>query len=185
MKISAAYAAEIDLSSSLFTITSYLNFWRNMKKLSKILILTALIAAILCIGAFAADTIIYVNGNTGVDTNTGASSSPVKTLEKAVSLFDGTEGGTLVICTPITLASETTLSANASGPILVTTYYRVNYANISKAQLNIEGNIYLDAPITFDKIKLNYSSLAPFVFCEGNNVTFGAEIENEIGRAHV
>ncbi len=149
-----------------------------MKKLSKILIASFLIAFILCIGAFAADTVVYVNGNTGLDTNTGASNSPFKTLEVALASFDGTDGGTVVVCTPLTLAAETALSSTATGPITVTTYYRVNYANISKAQLNIEGNLYIDAPITFDKIKLNYSAEVPMLFCEGNNVTFGAEVEN-------
>lgn len=149
-----------------------------MKKFYRFLLVASLLLAVLCIGAFAADTVIYVNGNTGTDTNTGAANSPIKSIEVAFSKFDGTEGGTLVICTPITVAPETELSSSASGPILVTTYYRVNYANISKAQLNIEGNLYLDAPVTFDKIKLNYLSDNPMLFCQGNDVTFGAEIEN-------
>lgn len=137
-----------------------------------------LLISIMCISTFAADTIVYVNGNTGNDSNTGASNSPFKSLEVALASFDGTDGGMIVVCAPLTFAAETTLSSTATGPITVTTYYRVNYANISKAQLNFEGNIYLDAPITFDKIKLNYLTDAPMVFCEGNNVTFGAEVEN-------
>ena len=149
-----------------------------MKKFSKIIFIALLLTSIMCISAFAADTIVYVNGNTGNDTNTGASNSPFKTLEVALASFDGTDGGMIVVCAPLTFAAETTLSSTATGPITVTTYYRVNYANISKAQLNFEGNIYIDAPITFDKIKLNYTSDVPMVFCEGNNVTFGAEVEN-------
>ena len=149
-----------------------------MKKLCKFLLVTVLLTIAFSICAFAANTIVYVNGNTGNDSGTGASSAPFKSLEVAIASFDGTEGGTVVVCSPLTLAAETTLSSTASGPILVTTYYRVNYANISKAQLNLSGNVYLDAPITFDKIKLNFLSDAPFVFCEGNNVTFGAELEN-------
>ncbi len=149
-----------------------------MKKFSKIITLALLLVGILCISAFAADTVVYVNGNTGSDTNTGASNSPFKTLEVALASFNETDGGTVVVCSPLTFAAETTLSSTATGPILVTTYYRVNYANISKAQLNFEGNIYLDAPITFDKIKLNYLGDSPMVFCEGNNVTFGVEVEN-------
>ena len=55
--------------------------------LAMIMMLAVLPAGLLTVSATGIDT-VYVNSTSGKDTNTGTSASPVKTLEKAISLLE-------------------------------------------------------------------------------------------------
>ena len=72
----------------------------------KKLVMSLLMSAILCGSAFAAENIVYVNADTGSDENTGGKDAPFATLEKAVSFFDGTNGGGIVVCSSLDFADR-------------------------------------------------------------------------------
>ncbi|MBQ6893851.1 MAG: hypothetical protein IJN48_06550, partial [Clostridia bacterium] len=123
---------------------------------------------VLCLGTYAAGTVVYVNADTGADTNTGTEGAPFATLEKAVSSFEGTNGGRIIVCSSLDFADAAEILCKCDGGITVT-------ANADE-QLNFAGKFYINAPIIFENIKLNFTANVPMLFCEGNNVTFGEGI---------
>lgn len=132
-------------------------------------VLTALlIAAIvltLCIGAFAVETVVYVNSDsTGGD---GSAAAPFATLKEAVAYFDGGEGGEIVLLSTLQLTDGYEISADCAGQIVITA---------KGGGLSFGGKLYINAPIRFENVNMNFTADIPMLFCEGNNVTFGKGI---------
>ena len=137
-------------------------------KILKKLVIAMLLSTIFGQCISAAENTVYVNANTGDDSGSGTQDSPFATLEKAVSYFDGTNGGRIVVCSSLLFADAAELSCECNGNISI--------AANEDVQLNFAGKFYINAPITFENIKLNFTANTPMLFCEGNNVTFGEGI---------
>ena len=113
------------------------------------------------------EKVVYVDANIGNDANSGSENAPFATLEAALSSLSGDEGR-VVLGTSVTLAENTELSSECAGAVIT--------ASTSDVQINVEGKLYIDAPITFENINFNFMPNVPMIFCEGNNVTFGEGI---------
>ena len=131
----------------------------------KKLILSILFTLILCIGAFAADT-VYVNGVSGSDSASGTSNSPFATLQKALDKV--VDGGTIVVLGDVTLNDGAELSSESKATV----------STNGSAKINVSGKLYINAPLTFENVNLAFAANIPMIFCEGNNVTFGEGIVN-------
>ncbi len=131
-------------------------------------VIALFMSTVLCTGICAAERVVYVNANTGNDANSGSASEPFATLSAAVASFNGSEGGKVVVCSRLDFEDAAEIFSDCSGSITVTAD--------TAGQLSFAGKFYIDAPIIFENIKLNFTSDIPMLFCEGNNVTFGEGI---------
>lgn len=110
----------------------------------------------------------------GNDQNTGGSvSTALKTLNAALIRL-GEEGGTIVVCGPLTLAADAELSSSAGKTTVTSVYGGVDYADQNGARIIFAGNVYLSSELVFENLKLYFQKNTPMVFCQGNSVTFGA-----------
>ncbi len=134
-------------------------------KLLKFVLFMLVFPFAMCICTSAADAVVYVNANSTNDAENGTAHAPFKTLEAAVAFFEGSSGGKIVVCSSIDFADATELSCKCDGSITVTAD--------AEGQINFAGKFYINAPLIFENIKLNFTTDTPMIFCEGNNVTFG------------
>ena len=115
---------------------------------------------------FAAET-VYVNGNSGADSNIGTESSPFATIQAA---FDALEnGGNVIISGDVTLENGAELLSEKE----------IAISSQSGAKINLSDKTYFNAPITFENVNLNFTANIPMLFCEGNNITFGDGVATE------
>lgn len=103
--------------------------------------------------------------NAAVYVDDGTQTVTFGTLAEAADYL-GEDGGTIVVTAPIDFADGEEISS--LGKITVT--------GEDGGSLNFAGKVYLDGDITFENIDLNFTSGTPYVFCQGNNVTFGKGI---------
>ena len=97
--------------------------------------------------------------------NSGSEKVTFETLGEAIEYL-GSGGGRVVVTSPVDFADGEELAA--SGNVTVT--------GEGSGSLNFTGKVYLDGGITFENIKLNFKSDVSYIFCQGNNVTFGEGI---------
>lgn len=130
-------------------------------KLRTSIFLCVILAALLTLGALAADKIsagsdavYFVSNGTGSDSNAGTSASaPLKTLGAAVSKLK-TAGGTIVVCAPVKVANWT--PAAMGGTTIVTSLYDgVDYAKTAGAYIYMTGassTVTANSPLYFENI---------------------------------
>ncbi|MBQ9428747.1 MAG: family 43 glycosylhydrolase, partial [Clostridia bacterium] len=123
--------------------------------------LCVVLAALLTLGALAADKIsagsdavYFVSNGTGADTNAGTSAAaPLKTLGAAVSKLKST-GGTIVVCAPVNVTNWTPAAINGT-TIVTSTYGGVDYAKTAGAYIYMTGTsstITVSSPFYFENI---------------------------------
>ena len=145
----------------------------NFKKIGAFFLLTILGFLTCTLTPAAAGGVLYVC-DAGNDQNTGGSvSTALKTLNAALIRL-GEEGGTIVVCGPLTLAADAELSSSAGKTTVTSVYGGVDYADQNGARIIFAGNVYLSSELVFENLKLYFQKNTPMVFCQGNSVTFGA-----------
>lgn len=135
-----------------------------------IILIAAVLAAIVCLTfvfmVSAAPSSVYVS-QSGDDANTGSSSSPVKTIEKAFELMPG--GGKIILC------GETyDFGENFSMPKSDKKY---TLTSQTTKHVKFKGTFTLNSDFLIENIKFNASGTPIFVG-NGHNVTYGKGIEN-------
>lgn len=120
---------------------------------------------LLCLSAFAAETVVYVDADAAG--GNGSIASPFATLKDAVASFDGTSGGEIVLLSTVYLADGAQIDCDCDGGITVTA---------NGGGLSFGGKFYINAPIKFADVDMDFTADVPMLFCEGNNVTFGKGI---------
>ena len=146
----------------------------NFKRIGAFLLLSILgFCTCALTPAAAAEQVLYVC-DTGNDKNTGTSASEaLKSLNVALIRL-GKEGGTIVVCGPLTIGSDVELSASAGKTTITGVYGGTDYVKQNKAGIIFSGNVYLKSELIFENLALNFHSSGPAIYCQGNSVTFGA-----------
>ncbi len=103
--------------------------------------------------------------NTAVYVDDGDKKPRFDTLDSAIAYL-GEDGGRIVVTSPVDFADGAEIFANGD----------ITISAEGEGCLNFAGKVYLDANITFENIKLNFTASTPYIFCGGHNVTFGKGI---------
>lgn len=123
-------------------------------------------------GSASEQKVIYLSG-TGSNSNTGLSAaSPLAALDAAAAAAG--DGGVIIVCGNVNLGSNYTFPAGVNNLTVTSVYNSVSY--MSSAALSFSGNLYINADITFENIKISGAS-TPIISCKCNNITFGQGIE--------
>ena len=132
----------------------------------------------------AAGGVLYVC-DAGNDQNTGGSvSTALKTLNAALIRL-GEEGGTIVVCGPLTLAADAELSSSAGKTTVTSVYGGVDYADQNGARIIFAGNVYLSSELVFENLKLYFQKKYAYGFLSGQqrDVRRGADLQLYFRRA--
>lgn len=148
-----------------------------MKKL--LCFIVVLIFSVLCVCAVsAAENVVFVSDN-GDNMNDGMSAkTSLKTLGAAYDRF-GNEGGTVVVCGPLTLADDSLKMPKNDGWVTITSRWDgVDYAATASALLNLSGYTYLGGNTKFCDITINDASpfYFNFILCCGHSLTVGENV---------
>ena len=122
------------------------------------------------------EKVVFVSKD-GDDNNSGESVlTPKKTLSGAFAALQS--GGTIVICSEITLPDGFTTRISNSNIKITSKYYDTDYKQTKKAVLNVEGNVNLQSNIKFENITLKTTSAAS-IHCYGKITEFGQNVVTE------
>ncbi len=148
-----------------------------MKKLIGILIFTLFVAT-MTFCAFAEDDMVVYVSDKGNDQNEGMSAdAPFKTLAVAYDFVSN--GGTVVVCGPLTLNGDALKFPVSKGKVTITSSYNgINYAETNGAILNLCGYTYLNGDTEFVDIKIHDAGTYYFnqLICQGNDLTIGEKV---------
>lgn len=142
--------------------------------------MVALPCALMLAGAYAADEeyldVVYLNPVSGNNKNTGASAGEaLASLPNAYRKL-GPEGGTIVLCGKLTLSSSSLIFPVAKDRHITITGIYGSEDFSKNAIISAAGSITLNGDTTFEN--LTFTATDPiFIFCNGNNVTFGEGLD--------
>ena len=138
-----------------------------MKKLS-VFFATLLIFVLLCVSAFAAEKVVYVNGTVGASGDGTTAATAFKTIDEGIKAVN--DGGTIVVCGNVTY-SAATIMATHSGKILVTSEYGgVDYG----ASIILKARIILGGEMEFDNINFeNNGTTQRYILARNYPLTIG------------
>lgn len=126
----------------------------------------------------AEDKAVYVSDK-GNDSAAGTAESPKKTLKGAISAL-GTDGGTVVVCGPLTLTSSSGCKDPAfKGTVTLTSVYGGKDWRTDGAVLKISNDLFLSGQYVFRDITMNCSAGLK-IFCKGNTTVFGSGITTKL-----
>ena len=120
----------------------------------KKLVIAVLFATSMCMLSSAA---VYVND--------GEERLAFESLSEAIDYL-GDDGGEVIVASSVEFADGEEIAALGN----------VTITGEGSGTLNFAGKVYLGGDITFENISLNFTSAVPYIFCQGNNVTFGEGI---------
>lgn len=148
-----------------------------MKKIIQTIVFLLLFSILSFSSMAMKDIAVYVC-DTGSDRNEGTSSlSPFKTLATAYDFVSN--GGTVVVCGPLTLTGDALKFPHSSGKVTITSKYDgTDFSKENGAVINLGGYTYLNGDTEFADIKLHDSSSFYFnqLVCQGNSLTIGENV---------
>ncbi len=148
-----------------------------MKKLLTVLLLAVIFAG-MTVCAFASDDMVVFVSDNGSDLNDGMSElKPFKTLGVAYDFVSN--GGTVVVCGPITLSGSSLELPVSKGKVTITSYYNgIDYSKTAGAVLNLTDFTYLNGDTEFNNIKIHDAGTKYFnqLICQGHNLTIGENV---------
>ena len=119
------------------------------------------------------EKVVYVSSE-GDDNNSGENTySTKKTLSGAISSLQS--GGTVVICSEMTLPDGFIMTRTDREIIITSKYYDTDFAVQNGAKLILEGDILLQSSVEFNNITINSNASSTFL-CEGENTQFGKNV---------
>ncbi len=121
--------------------------------------------------ATASQTAAYVR-----DGGSGNGSSPqnaAPTLAAAYAMLP--EGGTIVLCGPVSITENTAMPASTRAYTLTSVYGGTDYREAG-AELRLSGNIGFYAPTTLEKINIRAEKSPIWISFNGSTARIGAEI---------
>lgn len=149
-----------------------------MKKLWLFLVLTLLLCAVCITAVSAAEKVVYLNGTSGADSNTGESAqAAVKTLGKAYEML-GTDGGTIVLCGRYSMTASVVVPEHTGTVTITSVYGGVDYRE-SGADFYEPGSyvLRLSGPTVIDGVKFVIAaSKSPWIAAHFNDLTIGSDV---------
>ncbi|MBQ8836083.1 MAG: S-layer homology domain-containing protein [Clostridia bacterium] len=155
-----------------------------------ICLVTAVLLALLTLGASAAGDTVYLDGTAGNDSYSGTDAgSPFKTLDKAIETV--AHGGTIVLVDDYIISGDYVQPAHTGEIVITSNDGTKNYGGALK--FNVSANTYhrLSGPTTFRDVTISMSHFVLFVanfnsltFDTGLNVTNGAKWAFVVGGYH-
>ena len=153
-------------------------------KFSRLVLLAALCAALLCISAFAADVVYVADGGSG---NGSSASAPVSTLTDAFNAL-GSDGGTIVVSGLCTVSEQFVEPAHTGKVVVTSKYGNVDYAKTNNAAIEFFANYVLTGDTEFNNITLRCcngktTTTYPYYAIMGraNSITIGSGVVSEKG----
>lgn len=148
-----------------------------MKKLG-IILFTLLISAALCVAAFAAETVVFVDGTLSA-TGNGTLQTPYKAISTAVNAIKSS-GGTIVI-TGKTTVNVFAVPAHTGAITYTSVYDGVDYAKTNGACLSLGGRMVLGGESTFENMTIECGTATTnnaggVIYAYGYKTTFGEGI---------
>ena len=124
-----------------------------MKKATRILsfIICVLLTFSLIPSVQAAEKAVYVkDGGSG---SGESAASPVGSLATAFSKL-GTNGGTIVVCGPVSLSAKLQPSAHKGKVVITSLYGGVDYRTTANARISVNANIVLSGETEFNNLNI-------------------------------
>lgn len=120
----------------------------------------------------AGEGVVFVGGKAGGD---GLSSlTPMPSLVSAARAL-GADGGTIVVCAPLRV-KDATLPASDGRLTVTSVYGGVDFREENGAAIELSGTLTLGGQTRFEHIDFESRSNGAFIYCGGNDTTFGADI---------
>ncbi|MDE6069183.1 MAG: hypothetical protein K2F89_09595 [Treponemataceae bacterium] len=131
-------------------------------------------------GVLTTTNTVYLNASSGSDTNSGLTASKaVKTLSKAIELYDTYPSGEIMLCAEYTLANGENTLLNRAGAGKRTLTLR-RYDGSSDVSGSFTGNLLMISQgdvtitkVTLDGNKDNVTATGPLLYISGGKVTLG------------
>ncbi len=140
------------------------------------IVITCIMAAILCVCAFADENVVYVSDGAS---GTGTSAlDPVGTITDAYNAL-GTEGGTVVVCGTYTITEQLVVPSHTGKVTVTSVYGGTDYTVTSGAVIDLYANLVLSGPTEFNNIKICCRANTPNSYTysgilgRANNVVLG------------
>ncbi|MDE6704561.1 MAG: hypothetical protein K2J81_01480, partial [Treponemataceae bacterium] len=129
-------------------------------------------------GVLMTTNTVYLNASSGSDTNSGLTASKaVKTLSKAIELYDTYPSGEIMLCAEYTLANGENTLLNRAGKRTLTLR---RYDGSSDVSGSFTGNLLMISQgdvtitkVTLDGNKDNVTATGPLLYISGGKVTLG------------
>ena len=122
----------------------------------------------------AADGVVFAGGQTAGD---GSSSKKAfDSLKNAVRAL-GKSGGTVVICGPLRMGD--TVLPKTEGKVTITSVFGGEDFRKYGAEIELAGILTLGGETLFEHIAMESRSLTASIFCNGNKVVFGDDIDGK------
>ena len=141
-----------------------------MKKLS-LFFATFLILALLTVSAFAADTVVFVDGTASASGDGITPETAFKTMAEGITAV--ADGGTVVVTGDVTYSAATILPTH-SGKILITSKYDgTDYG----ASIILKARIIMGGEVEFDNINIeNSGTTQRYILARNYPLTIGAGV---------